>query len=121
MKPVEPTTLPTTVEDLTKLVRSVVAEAMQSTADFCRQMDGLPTTGDAFLDAALDDLGPAAQAAIVALLRRHGEDDRVDRARARLEARVRTFASPESLRQLCEQEDDAETEDAARYWLTFGN
>lgn len=121
MKSQAQSTLPTTIEGLEKVVRRIVAEALQSTAEFCRQMDELPTTGDPFLDEAIDNLDPAAQAAIVALLRRHGQDDQVDRARARLEAHIRTFASPESLRRLCEQKHDAPTEDAVRYWVAFGN
>ena len=48
MRSKESTPLPTTVEDLTKLVRRIVGEALQSTAAFCRQMDELPTTGDEF-------------------------------------------------------------------------
>jgi len=36
MKPKEPTTFPTTTEELTKLVRSIVGEALQSTAAFFR-------------------------------------------------------------------------------------
>ena len=39
MKPKEPTTFPTTTEELTKLVRSIVGDALQSTADFCDAMD----------------------------------------------------------------------------------
>ena len=46
MKSVEPTTLPTTADELTKLVRSIVAETFRCTADFCDAMDELPSTGD---------------------------------------------------------------------------
>ena len=52
--------LPTTLDGLEKLVRRIVGEVLQSTAAFCRQMDELPTTGDPFLDKALDDLDPVA-------------------------------------------------------------
>jgi hypothetical protein len=95
MRSKESTPLPTTVEDLTKLVRRIVGEALQSTAAFCRQMDELPTTGDEFLDKALDDLDPVAQAAIVALLRQYGKDERIDLGLERLEARIATFENPD--------------------------
>ena len=107
MKPKEPTTFPTTTEELTKLVRSIVADALESTAEFCRQMDGLPTTGDRFLDEVIDNLDPAAQAAIVALLRRHGKDERIDFALARLRFHVSKFQAPST--------------DSVRYWVAFGN
>ena len=124
MKPKEPTPLPATLEDLTKLVRRIVGEALQSTAEFCRQMDELPTTGDEFLDKALDDLDPVAQTAIVALFARHSRqciDNQLDAARARLKAHVATFANPDRLRELCVDADAAESEEAVRYWLAFGN
>lgn len=124
MKPKEPTTFPTTTEELTKLVRSIVGEALQSTAAFCRQMDELPTTGDEFLDKALDDLDPVAQTAIVALFARQSRqciDNQLDAARARLKAHVATFANPDRLRELCVDADAAEPEEAVRYWLAFGN
>jgi len=35
----ESTTLPTSAEELTKLVRSIVAETFRCTADFCDAMD----------------------------------------------------------------------------------
>jgi len=120
MKPKEQTPLPTTVEDLTKLVRSIVGEALQSTAEFCRQMDELPSTGDTFLDAALDSLDPVAQTAIVALLTRDGQDERVHLARKRLTARVAKFQHPDTLRQLCEEADAGEAEESVRYWFAFG-
>ena len=70
MRSEESTPLPTTVDGLEKLVRRIVGDALQSTAAFCRQMDDLPTTGDTFLDKAIDDLDPVAQVAIVALFAR---------------------------------------------------
>jgi len=122
MKPVESTTLPTTVESLEKLVRRIVGEALQSTAAFCRQMDDLPTTGDTFLDKAIDDLDPVAQVAIVALFARQVRtciDEQLDAVRARLKAHVAKFQNPDRLRQLCAEADAAESEEAVRYWLTF--
>ncbi len=121
MKSVEPTTLPTTVEGLTKLVRGIVAEAMQSTAAFCRQMDEVPSTGDEFLDQAIDDLGPVAQNAIVSLFALHGQDDRVAAAERRLKARVAAFKDPATLRRLCIEADNSKAEEAVRYWLAFGS
>jgi len=124
MKPKEPTPLPATLEDLTKLVRRIVGEALQSTAEFCRQMDELPTTGDEFLDKALDDLDPVAQTAIVALFARHSRqciDNQLDAARARLNAHVSKFKNPDRLRELCADADNAPAEEAVRYWLAFGS
>ena len=46
MRSKESTTLPTTAEELAKLVRSIVAETFRCTADFCDAMDELPSTGD---------------------------------------------------------------------------
>ncbi len=115
----ETTTIPTTVDGLEKLVRRIVGDALQSTAEFCRQMDELPTTGDEFLDKALDDLDPVAQTAVVALLGQYGRDDRIDLALQRVEARVAKFENPDRLRQLCAEADAAESEEAVRYWLTF--
>jgi hypothetical protein len=114
-------TIPTTIEDLEKMVRRMIGEAMQSTADFCRALDDVPSTEDKFLDEALDALHPAAQAAIVALLARHGQDDRIDAARARLRARVSQFDDPDVLRELCADADDADGEESVRYWLAFGS
>ena len=116
--------LPTTLDGLEKLVRRIVGEVLQSTAAFCRQMDELPTTGDPFLDKALDDLDPVAQTAIVALFARQSRqciDNQLDAARARLKAHVATFANPDRLRELCVDADAAESEEAVRYWLAFGN
>jgi len=121
MKPKEPTTLPTTVEDLTKLVRSIVSETFKKTSDFCLTMDELPSTGDTFLDAALDSLDPVAQTAVVALLNRFGRDDRVDLARKRLTARVAKFRHQDVLRRLCAEADAGEAEESVGYWFTFGN
>lgn len=124
MKSQSQSTLPTTLEDLTKLVRRIVGEALQSTAEFCRQMDELPTTGDEFLDKALDDLDPVAQTAIVALFARQSRqciDNQLDAARARLKAHVGKFKNPERLRELCADADNAAAEEAVRYWLAFGS
>ena len=124
MKPKEPTTFPTTTEELTKLVRSIVGEALQSTAAFCRQMDDLPTTGDTFLDKAIDDLDPVAQVAIVALFARQVRtciDEQLDAVRARLKAHVAKFQNPDRLRELCADADNAPAEEACRYWLAFGS
>jgi len=124
MKPVESTTIPITVESLEKLVRRIVGDALQSTAAFCRQMDELPTTGDEFLDKALDDLDPVAQVAIVALFARQVRtciDEQLDAVRARLKAHVAKFQNPDRLRELCADADNAPAEEACRYWLAFGS
>lgn len=121
MNSTESTTIPTTVEDLEKLVRGIVADVFKSTANFCTAVDEAPSTGDGFLDKALDDLDPVAKTAVVALLSLHGRDDRVDGARARLKAHVSKFSHPDILRELCADADNAEAEEAVRFWLTLGS
>lgn len=101
-------------------VRAIVEHVVEI-LDRQDEPDELPSTGDKFLDEALDALHPSAQAAIVALLARHGQDDRIDMARDRLRAKVSQFDDPGVLREICADADDADGEDGVRYWLALGS
>lgn len=101
-------------------VRAIVEHVVEI-LDRQGEPDELPSTGDAYLDEALDALDPVAQTAVVALLGLHGKDDRINLARDRLNAHVARFEDPEALRELCIEADSAEAEESCRYWFAFGS
>ena len=80
----------------------------------------LPTTGNHYLDSALDRLDPAAKVAIVALLQRHGQDPAVDLVRDRLREQVEWLENPDTLSNVCASLGyEPEHEADVTFWMSY--
>lgn len=78
-----------------------------------------PSTGNGYLDKAIDQLDIDAKIALLALLERHGQDPAIDGARARLEFQMDRFADPETLDEYCRSVDDSGLEEQIGFWQAY--
>jgi len=81
----------------------------------------LPSTGNRYLDRALDQLPPDAKLAVVALFERLGRgcDDLTDNAQRRLSAHVAWLDDPDVVRDYCIEHDCSEVEENIGFWMAF--
>lgn len=78
-----------------------------------------PSTGNGYLDKALDQLSIDGKIALLALLERHGQDPAIDGARARLESQMDRFADPVTLDEYCRSIDDSGLEEQISFWQAY--
>lgn len=78
-----------------------------------------PSTGNHYLDKALDQISVDGKIALLALLERHGQDPAIDGARRRMEFQMDRFADPETLDEYCRAIDDSSLEEQIAFWQAY--
>ena len=83
--------------------------------------DSLPSTGNRYLDRALDQLPPDAKLAVVCLFERLGRgcDDLAENAKRRLSAHVAWLDDPKIVQEYCIEHDCSEVEENIGFWMAF--
>lgn len=80
----------------------------------------LPTTGDKYLDQAIDQLPPDAVLACVAFMERGGgQDCMIPLVEKRLHARASWMDDPGAVNDFCVTEDDSALEERITFWQMY--
>lgn len=80
----------------------------------------LPSTGNRYVDQALDALPPDAQLAILAILERNTtKGDIQNEVEARFRQKTTWMDDPELVRRFCMNADDADLEERIGFWQMY--